>query len=186
MSEQTINRVVLSGRLAADPELRERPEGGPVCFLRLAYTTANRTPGGPRGRLTECYVLALGAEARRIARYLYRGRGVVVQGRLEKARWEAGEGKEREGTCVVAERVQFLGAPPRGTGAQALAVGFSDDMWDAGETPLVRDPRPWKVPFVPTARATLTSPAPGAGAWALCKPSDSGAPATAPGPTQEV
>ncbi len=134
MSEQTINRVVLSGRLAADPELRERPEGGPVCFLRVACTTAGRTPGGPRARRAELDVVALGAKARRTARYLRRGRGVVVQGRLERARWEAGEGSEREGTCVVAERVQFLGAPPRGVGAQALAVGFSEEMWDAGRS----------------------------------------------------
>ena len=62
-------------------------------------------------------MLVLGAEARRCGRYLCLGRAVAIQGRLESARWEAGAGREREAACVVAERVQFLGAAPRAAGA---------------------------------------------------------------------
>jgi single-stranded DNA-binding protein len=76
-----------------------------------------------------------GAGARRIGRYLYPGRGVVVQGSLEVECWEAGEGPERELVWVLAERVCFLGAPPRGMGgidaalSLSAAVGFSERMW---------------------------------------------------------
>jgi len=109
MSECEINRVLLSGRLVCDPELRELPDGGPVCFLRVACATARRAPGGARGRPAEFDVVAVGATGRRAARGLYRGRGVVVQGSLESERWEAGEGPEREAVCVLAERVCLMG-----------------------------------------------------------------------------
>jgi single-strand DNA-binding protein len=143
--EQQINRVLLSGRLARDPELLELPNGEPVCFLRLACATGRRVVGGSRnGRAGHVDVIVLGQKARRIPRYLYRGRGVVVQGSLETERWEAGEGPEREAMCVLAERVHFAGSAPRGARAQALqrrsrasdaalgmsaAVGFSEHMW---------------------------------------------------------
>ena len=144
MSEREINRVLLSGRLASEPELRELAAGGPVCFLRLACADGRRRPGGSRQRFGEVDVLVTGASARRIARYLYRGRGVVVQGSLQTESWEAGEGPEREAMCVLAERICFLGRAPSGARARELqrrrrasdvalgvsvATGFSDEVW---------------------------------------------------------
>jgi single-strand DNA-binding protein len=145
MSEREISRVLLSGRLARDPELLELPNGEPVCLLRLACATGRRVVGGSRdGPSGHVDVIVLGSRARRIARYLYGGRGVVVQGSLETERWEAGEGPEREAVCVLAERVHFAGNAPRGAQARALArrsrasdaalgmsaaVGFSEQLW---------------------------------------------------------
>lgn len=148
MSEQTINRVVAERKAGGRPGAARATGGRPRVLPARGVHHANRTPGGPRGRLTECDVLALGAEARRAARYLRRGRGVVIQGRLEKARWEAGEGSEREGTCVVAERVQFpgsaaarrRGAGPRG-GIQRGGVGGKRGPARARVTACVPSPR---------------------------------------------
>ncbi len=123
---------MLVGRLVCEPELRELPDGGPVCFLRVACA-AGRRPGGSQGRPAALDVLVLDGEARRCGYYLCLGRSVAIRGRLESARWEAGAGRERDGSCVVAERVQFMGAPPRGVGTVAVAVGFSEEMWDVGE-----------------------------------------------------
>src|SRR5665213_3992260 len=50
--EQQINRVLLSGRLARDPELLELPNGEPVCLLRLACATGRRVVGGSRDGLS--------------------------------------------------------------------------------------------------------------------------------------
>ena len=144
MSERKINRVLLSGRLASEPELRELADGGPVCFLRLACADPRRRPGGSRQRCGEVDVLITGARARRIARYLYRGRSLVVQGSLEVECWEAGEGPEHEAMCVLADRICFIGGAPSGVRARALAqrwrasdlalgisaaTGFSEEMW---------------------------------------------------------
>jgi single-stranded DNA-binding protein len=87
MSEHEINRVLLSGRLVSDPDLRELAGGTPACVLRLASATRHLAPGTSRSADSEFSVLVLGAKARRIAPYLYRGRRVVVQGRLEAERW---------------------------------------------------------------------------------------------------
>lgn len=154
MHEQEINRVLLSGRLVNDPELQEHPEGGAVCTLRLAPGRGPRTVGASRDVWNdsgECAhgefgVLVLDAKARRIAPYLYTGRRVIVQGRLQAARWEAGEDAESEAMCVLAERVFFVDDGPRVAGAQArerarrariadtavcmaAAVGYSEQMW---------------------------------------------------------
>jgi single stranded DNA-binding protein len=120
MSEREINRVVLSGRLVCHPELLELPNSEPVCLLRLACATGRRVVGGSRDRRAgHVDVIVLGPRARRIARYLYGGHSVVVQGSLQSERWEAGEGPEREAMCVLADRVCFGGARP--AGARALA-----------------------------------------------------------------
>ena len=144
MSEPEINRVLLSGWLAGEPELRELADGGPVCFLRLACADRQRRPGGSRQCFGEVDVLVTGARARRIARYLYRGRGLVIQGSLEVECWEAGEGPEHESMCVLADRICFLGSAPSGARARELqrrwrasdialglsaASGFSEEMW---------------------------------------------------------
>lgn len=144
MSEREINRVLLSGRLAGEPELRELAGGEPICFLRLACADQRRRPGGSRQRVGEVDVLITGVRARRIARYLYRGRGLVIQGSLEVECWEAGEGPEHEAMCVLADRICFLGRAPSGARARALArrwrasdialgvsvaSGFSEEMW---------------------------------------------------------
>jgi single-strand DNA-binding protein len=144
MSEHEINRVLLSGRLTSDPDLRELPDGTPVCVLRLASQTRRRTPGASRTTASEFNVLLLGAKARRIAPYLYRGRRVIVQGRLQAERWEDGEGPERKALCVIAERIHFAGHAPHGAQTRtptqrarandtalsmSAAIGFSEQIW---------------------------------------------------------
>jgi single-stranded DNA-binding protein len=89
-------------------------------------------------------VLLVGGSAARVARYLYAGRRVVVDGSFQSARWDRADGREAEAVCVLARRVEFLGAAPawarraagdgRGGGALlaeegAFAAGFSEDVW---------------------------------------------------------
>ena len=110
MSE--MNLVVLGGRLVCEPDVRELQDGRPICLMRVACPAARRTPGGSRAPREELDVIVLGAEARRIARHLHPGHGVVVQGSLQMESWEEGEGPEQEGVCVLAHRVCFIVRPP--------------------------------------------------------------------------
>ena len=105
-----INRVVLTGNLTADPELRPTPSGTPVAHLRLAVNTRRRnsSTGTWEERPNYFDVTVWGAQAENCERYLSKGRPVAVDGRLEWREYEARDGSKRQAVDIIAETVQFL------------------------------------------------------------------------------
>jgi primosomal replication protein N len=79
----SINRIVLTGGLARDPELREAPSGTPVATLRLAFTTLRRVDGGWHERPNYIDVEVWGRQAENAAAHLSKGRQIAIDGRLE-------------------------------------------------------------------------------------------------------
>jgi single-strand DNA-binding protein len=106
-----INRVVLTGNLTADPELRPTLSGTPVVRLRLAVNTRRRnsSTGTWEEKANYFDVTVWGAQAERCERYLSKGRPVAVDGRLEWREYEARDGSKRQAVEIIAESVQFLG-----------------------------------------------------------------------------
>jgi single-strand DNA-binding protein len=112
MSATNINRVVLTGRLTRDPELRSRPTGASVCSLRLACNTRRKTSAGEwEDRPNYFDVSVWGAQGENCARYLTKGRAVAIDGRLEWREWD-GEHGHRQAVSIIADSVQFLGSAP--------------------------------------------------------------------------
>jgi len=107
-----INRVVLTGNLTADPELRSLPSGMSVCSLRVACNT--RRKDGASGEWVDkpnyFNVTVWGAQGENAARYLSKGRPVAIDGRLEWREWEAQDGAKRQAIDIIADSVQFLGS----------------------------------------------------------------------------
>ena len=116
MAATNINRVVMTGNLTADPELRSLPSGMSVCSLRIACNT--RRKDGASGEWVDkpnyFNVTVWGAQGENAARYLSKGRPVAIDGRLEWREWQGQDGAKRESVEIVAESVQFLGG--RGDG----------------------------------------------------------------------
>jgi len=110
----SINRVVLTGNLTRDPELRSTASGTSVCSLRLACNTRRRQDGEWVDKPNYFDVTVWGAQAESCASYLEKGRGVAVDGRLEWREFADREGNRRQAVDVVAESVQFLGGAPGG------------------------------------------------------------------------
>jgi single-strand DNA-binding protein len=107
-----INRVVLTGNLTADPELRSLPSGTSVCKLRVACNTRrkNNATGDWEDKPNYFDVTVWGAQGENCARYLSKGRPVAIDGRLEWREWEANDGSgKRQAVDIIAESVQFLG-----------------------------------------------------------------------------
>ncbi|MCX7886646.1 MAG: single-stranded DNA-binding protein [Verrucomicrobiae bacterium] len=107
------NRVLLIGNLTRDPEVRFTPKGTAVANLGLAI---NRTYTAETGETKEEVVFVdievWGRQAELAGQYLAKGRQVFVEGRLRMDSWEDKEsGQKRSRLRVVAERIQFLGAP---------------------------------------------------------------------------
>jgi single-strand DNA-binding protein len=105
-----INRVVLTGNLTRDPELRSTSTGTNVCSLRIATNTRQKDPSGEwTDRAHYFSVTVFGAQGENCARFLSKGRPVAIDGRLQWREWQDKDGNKRESIEIVAESVQFLG-----------------------------------------------------------------------------
>lgn len=106
----SVNKVILVGRLGADPEIRYTPNGQAVATLRLA-TNEWSGSGESREERTEWHrVVVWGKLAERCSEYLKKGRQVYAEGRLRTRSWEDRDGNKRYTTEIVANTVQFLGS----------------------------------------------------------------------------
>jgi single-strand DNA-binding protein len=116
-----INRVVVSGNLTRDPELRSTPGGTSVCSLRIAVNSRRKDESGQWVDKPNYFdVTVWGAQGENCAQYLAKGRPVAVDGRLDWREWEAKDGSKRQSVDIIADSVQFLGsrdAPQGGNGA---------------------------------------------------------------------
>ena len=112
MASTNINRVVMTGNLTADPELRSLPSGMSVCSLRIACNTRrkNASTGEWEDKPNYFNVTVWGAQGENAARFLHKGRPVAIDGRLEWREWEAQDGTKRQATDIIADSVQFLGS----------------------------------------------------------------------------
>jgi len=112
MAATNINRVIITGNLTADPELRSLPSGTSVCKLRVACNTRRKdnSTGEWVDKPNYFDVTVWGAQGENCANYLSKGRPVAVQGRLDWREWEAQDGSKRQAVEIIADSVQFLGS----------------------------------------------------------------------------
>ena len=105
-----INRVVLTGNLTRDPDLRSTPGGLSICKLGVAVNTRrkNNATGEWEEKANFFRVTVFGRQAESCGQYLRKGRPLAIDGRLEWSTWE-NEGQKRESIDIIADNVQFLG-----------------------------------------------------------------------------
>ena len=130
MAATNINRVVLTGNLTHDPDLRSLPSGMSVCKLRIACNTRrkNNATGEWEDKPNYFDVTVWGAQGENCARFLARGRPVAIDGRLEWREWEAQDGSKRQAVEIIADTVQFLGSRGDGDGGnQFVPAGATAD-----------------------------------------------------------
>ena len=96
----SVNQVILIGRLVATPELRETGSGKHVTTVRVA------TNGKSHAEFHD--VVLWGQLADFACSYLGKGRLVYIEGRLQSRQWQATDGSTRRTVEVVANRLQAL------------------------------------------------------------------------------
>ena len=100
----SVNKVILVGRLGADPEVRTFPSGGKVCELRVATSERwkDRNTGENRER-TEWHRVSIYNEhlVRVAEQWLRKGSLVYLEGQLETRKWQDQSGQDRYTTDVA-------------------------------------------------------------------------------------
>ncbi len=148
----SLNKVMLLGNLTRDPELRHTPKGSAVTDLGLALNRRVQDGnGGWKEEVTFVDVTVWGNSAENAHKYLSKGRGVFVEGRLQMDTWDDKEtGKKRSKLKVVADNLQFLpdgkggggGSRPAssnegsgGAGSQGGSAGPAGDFEEEDDIP---------------------------------------------------
>jgi single-strand DNA-binding protein len=111
MAGSNINRVIITGNLTRDPEIRSTGSGNNVCSLRVACNGRRRNPQTSEWEDAPNYfdVSVWGAQGENCGRYLSKGRGIAVDGRLRWREWTTQDGQKRQAVDIMADSVQFLG-----------------------------------------------------------------------------
>ena len=110
-----VNKVILVGRLAQDPEMRYTPDGTAVANFSIATSEEwkDRDSGEKRERTEWHRIVAWRRLGEICGEYLSKGRQVYVEGRLQTRSWEK-DGVTRYTTEIIATTVQFLGGRDSG------------------------------------------------------------------------
>jgi single-strand DNA-binding protein len=126
----SINKVVISGNLTRDPELRSTGSGMNV--LKLGVAVNDRRKNQQTGEWEDVPnfvdVTVFGNRAEALSRFLSKGSKVAIEGKLRWSQWENQQGEKRSKLEVVADEVEFLSSRDSGSGgySQAPAGPASD------------------------------------------------------------
>jgi single-strand DNA-binding protein len=106
----SVNKVILVGRLGADPESRSFPNGGSICNINVA--TSERWKDretGERKERTEWHRVTLQNKLGEIAQqYLRKGSQVYIEGRIQTRKWQDQSGADRYSTDIMARDMTML------------------------------------------------------------------------------
>jgi single-strand DNA-binding protein len=101
------NKIILIGRLTADPEMRYTSSGLPVANFTLAVDRGFATKQGEK-ETDFIDIIVWRGLAENCAKYIKKGSMVAVDGRLQIRSYEDKQGVRRKASEVVAENVRFL------------------------------------------------------------------------------
>jgi single-strand DNA-binding protein len=106
---RSVNKVVLMGHLATDPELNATTGGTSVAKFKIATNRDWKTSDGERHEATDYHrVIAWRKLAEICAEHLKKGAGVYLEGRLMNRQYTDKEGRDRSITEIVADSINFI------------------------------------------------------------------------------
>jgi len=128
MANFNLNKVILGGRLTADPELRQTPNGTPVCSFAVAVNRRSSSEGNQQADFINC--VAWRSTAEFVSRYFHKGSSICVVGSIQTRRWQDNNGQTRYSTDVVADEVNFVDSKSE-SGSHASAGAYTPDSYGA-------------------------------------------------------
>lgn len=106
----SINKVLITGNLTRDPELRETTSGFQVLNFGVAVNDRKKNQSTGQwedyANFVDCTMF--GNRAASVARFLAKGSKVAIEGKLRWSQWEAQDGGKRSKLEVVVDEIEFM------------------------------------------------------------------------------
>ncbi|HEU4672757.1 MAG TPA: single-stranded DNA-binding protein [Candidatus Limnocylindrales bacterium] len=129
-----MNRVLITGRLTRDPELRVLASGKSVCQFSVA---TNEYAGNGKEKAEFHSIVAWDKLADICGRYLGKGQQVAVEGRIQTRTWDDDRGQRHWKTEIVAAQVELLsGRKKKDYEAEQAAEAIVAQAAKLGDEPL--------------------------------------------------
>ena len=103
MANLNLNKVILGGRLTADPELKQTPQGVSVTSFSVAV---NRRGKEQQADFINCVAWRQTAEI--ICKFFKKGSSICIVGNIQVRTWNDNNGNKRYATEVIADEVYFV------------------------------------------------------------------------------
>lgn len=135
----SINKVIISGNLTRDPELRSTASGMPVLGFGVAVNDRRRNQQTGEWEdypnFIDCTMF--GARAESVSRFLSKGSKVAIEGKLRWSQWER-DGQKRSKIEVIVDEIEFMTA--RNDGARSAAPMTAPAQASAAAMPAAAAP----------------------------------------------
>jgi single-strand DNA-binding protein len=130
----SLNSVNIMGNLTRDPEMKYIPSGKAVCSLSIANNRVYTKNGEKVTEVSYFDVEVWGLAAENCSKYLTKGNGIIVEGRLRQDRWEK-DGKAQSRVRITANAVHFLPKKQNNNTDESQPAASSMETQGAGATP---------------------------------------------------
>lgn len=124
------------GRLTADPELRQTPQGTAVTRFTIAVDRRFKRDGGQQADFITCVAWRQTAEF--ICRYFQKGRMIAVEGQIQSRSWDGQDGKRQYATEVIIDNAFFTGSKGESGAGSTQQTGAYQSNFNSFEAPPVQ------------------------------------------------
>ncbi|MEE0015737.1 MAG: single-stranded DNA-binding protein [Clostridia bacterium] len=119
-----MNKVILLGRMAREPEVRFTQGNEPTAVCRFSVAverpySSKRKEGDATADFINC--VCFGKRGENIGQYFHKGNRIAITGRLQVSNWQDNNGQKRYSTDVIVEDFEFCENKGTNNGSSAPA-----------------------------------------------------------------
>jgi len=139
MSNLNLNKVILGGRLTADPELKQTNSGIAVVSFSSAvnrrFQSRSNDSGAPAQSVADFFnVTAWRGQAEFVSRYFKKGSAICIVGSIQNRTWTDQQGQKRYATDIIADEVMFVdGKNDGGSASQFASDSFAAPSYSTAQ-----------------------------------------------------
>ena len=131
MANFSFNKVMLGGRLTADPELKQTQSGVAVCSFSMAVN--RKVAKGAEQNADFFNVTAWRGTADFVSKYFRKGSSIFVVGTIQNRSWTDTNGQKRLVTDIIADEVSFVDGKNEAPGANDGGGAYVPDAYKAAD-----------------------------------------------------